>query len=442
MASESEITRAALEDGMITMTQDGILKAVEGITSLDEIWRVTAQSAFLEEIYEKLMAQTLARATLLSPDHIDRARACMTSLEKMDQTIRALDQKIVFPVILASALLLKAGDIHVEPEEKDVNIRFRIDGVLQTVARIPITDYPQLLGRIKLLSGMEAERRQGVKDSRFTIELEQPLEGEEKRIDVRVSIILGGLGETVVMRLLNRSAVALDIEHLGIRKQNLEKILREIKKPNGIFLNTGPTGSGKTTTLYSILNVLNAPSVKIITVEDPIEYQLKGVLQTQANDKDGYTFATALRALLRQNPAIMMVGEIRDEETATIAVQAALTGHLIFSTLHTNDAIGSIQRLINMSVRAGVPLPQEKSVFVPGSCTQCNGVGFKGRTTISEVLVVDATIKQLITRGADVFQIKEKAIDGGMLTMLHDGILKVLEGETTLEEVQRVTATE
>ena len=489
MASESEITRAALEDGMITMTQDGILKAVEGITSLDEIWRVTAQSAFLEEIYEKLMAQTLARATLLSPDHIDRARACMTSLEKMDQTIRALDQKIVFPVILASALLLKAGDIHVEPEEKDVNIRFRIDGVLQTVARIPITDYPQLLGRIKLLSGMEAERRQGVKDSRFTIELEQPLEGEEKRIDVRVSIILGGLGETVVMRLLNRSAVALDIEHLGIRKQNLEKILREIKKPNGIFLNTGPTGSGKTTTLYSILNVLNAPSVKIITVEDPIEYQLKGVLQTQANDKDGYTFATALRALLRQNPDIMMVGEIRDEETATIAVQAALTGHLIFSTLHTNDAIGSIQRLINMSVRAddlaiasnvfmaqrlvrklcvckkqtplagkdqekiigilktipasaGVTLPQEKSVFVPGSCTQCNGVGFKGRTTISEVLVVDATIKQLITRGADVFQIKEKAIDGGMLTMLHDGILKVLEGETTLEEVQRVTATE
>jgi len=344
------------------------------------------------------------------------------------------------------------------------------------------------LGEIKMLSGFKTETREGVKDSRFSIELDKPFgKITEVRTDVRVSIILGGYGETVVMRLLNRSAVALDIENLGIRKENLDKILQEVKKPNGLFLNTGPTGSGKTTTLYSLLRVLNNPEVKIITVEDPIEYQLSGVLQTQVNDEGGYTFPTALRALLRQNPDIMMIGEIRDEETASIATQSALTGHMVLSTLHTNDAPGAVTRLINMGVRSddlatsangfmaqrlvrklcsckvktpidaeaknkietilktissksGVTIPVSADhLYHPKGCEKCNNIGYKGRTTVSEILVVDREIRELISQNALSMQIRDKAIANGMITMAQDGILKVLEGETTMEEVRRVT---
>jgi type II secretory ATPase GspE/PulE/Tfp pilus assembly ATPase PilB-like protein len=323
-------------------------------------------------------------------------------------------------------------------------------------------------------------------DSRFSIALEKPFGiVTEPKVDVRVSIILGGYGETVVMRLLNKSSVALDIEKLGIRKQNLEKIIQSAKKPNGVFLTTGPTGSGKTTTLYSTLKVLNNPEVKIITVEDPIEYQLDGILQTSVDEKAGYTFATALRALLRQNPDIMMIGEIRDEETANIAIQAALTGHSILSTLHTNDAAGSIQRLVNMGVRsddlatavnavmaqrlvrklcdckterqmneqeiakmkkvlgsisekAEIVVPAIEKVYESKGCDKCNNIGYKGRTTISEVLVVEREIEELITQGASSGQLRDEAMKEGMISMEQDGMLKVLEGETTLEEVERV----
>jgi type II secretory ATPase GspE/PulE/Tfp pilus assembly ATPase PilB-like protein len=323
-------------------------------------------------------------------------------------------------------------------------------------------------------------------DSRFTIALEKPYKNiTETKVDVRVSVILGGYGETVGMRLLNKSAVALELEKLGIRQQNLDKIIHETKKPNGIFLNTGPTGSGKTTTLYSILKILNNPEVKIISVEDPIEYQLDGILQTAVDDKNGYTFATALRALLRQNPDIMMIGEIRDEETANIAVQAALTGHSILSTLHTNNAAGSIQRLINMGVRSddlatavnalmaqrlvrklcdckndrpmteeekkkvesilkniseksGIVIPKVDHVYEPKGCEKCNKIGYKGRTTISEVFVVDRDIEELIMQSASSTQLQEKAVENGMITMEQDGILKVLEGETIFDEVDRV----
>ena len=381
---------------------------------------------------------------------------------------------------------MNVGDIHIEPEEKVVKVRFRIDGILQTVAEIPLNEYPSFLGSIKFLSGFASEVRSGVLDSRFAITLEKPFKNiNEKKIDVRVSIILGGYGETVVMRLLNKSSVALEIGKLGLRKQNLEKILEETKKPNGIFLNTGPTGSGKTTTLYSILRELNDPKVKIITVEDPIEYQLEGILQTSVNDKEGYNFATALKALLRQNPDIMMIGEIRDEETAGIAVQAALTGHFVLSTLHTNDSAGSIQRLINMGVRnddlatainalmaqrlirklcdckkerklteeekekikkvleklspkSGLQIPELDHVWEPVGCEKCNKIGYKGRTTISEVLVVDRDIEEMINSGASSSQIHDKAVENGMITMEQDGVLKVLEGETTFDEVNRV----
>ncbi|EKE20288.1 MAG: hypothetical protein ACD_8C00026G0004 [uncultured bacterium] len=486
MGGERELTQTALEDGMITMAQDGILKAVEGLTSMEEVWRATGQTEFLEEIYEKLMSQSMSRAIDISQEEMQLVADSIAPIESLKKLIESSNQKNSAKYIFASSLLLGVGDIHIEPEEKSVKIRYRMDGILQTIAEIPLNEYPSLLGSIKFLSGFSTEVRGGVMDSRFSIALEKPFENiTDTKVDVRVSIILGGYGETVVMRLLNKSSVALDIEKLGIRKQNLEKILAETKKPNGVFLTTGPTGSGKTTTLYSALKVLNNPEVKIITVEDPIEYQLDGILQTSVDDKEGYTFATALRALLRQNPDIMMIGEIRDEETANIAIQAALTGHSILSTLHTNDAAGSIQRLINMGVRSddlatavnavmaqrlvrklcdckterqlseqeiekmkkafermseksGIAMPNFEKVFEPNGCDKCNKIGYKGRTTISEILVIDREIEELIGQSASSSQIRDKAMEGGMISMEQDGLMKVLEGETSLEEVERV----
>ena len=309
---------------------------------------------------------------------------------------------------------------------------------------------------------------------------------QEKNIDVRISIILGGYGETVVMRLLKTSSIQLDLAKLGIRQQNLDKIMTEVKKTTGVILNTGPTGSGKTTTLYSILNLLNQPEIKIITVEDPIEYQLPGILQTPVNEKEGYTFATALRALLRQNPNIMMIGEIRDDETAQIATQASLTGHLVLSTLHTNSASGAVARLSNMGVSSSdiatatnafiaqrlvrklctckekvTPTPEEKAkiesvlktispqsqvtvpevttIYQAKGCAKCNGLGYVGQTTISEVFQVSQEIQKLITQGAITSELQDKAVELGMLTMTQDGILKVLEGTTSLSEIERVT---
>jgi type IV pilus assembly protein PilB len=432
------------------------------------------------------MEQSMSRAIDVSQEDLDLVSENMTSIETLGKFLQGANQKQLGKYLFASSLLLNVGDIHIEPEEKDVKIRYRMDGILQTIAEIPLNEYPSLLGGIKFLSGFASDVRGGVMDSRFTIALEKPYKNiTETKVDVRVSVILGGYGETVVMRLLNKSAVALDLEKLGIRKQNLEKIIHETKKPNGIFLNTGPTGSGKTTTLYSILKILNNPEVKIISVEDPIEYQMEGILQTAVDDKGGYTFATALRALLRQNPDIMMIGEIRDEETASVAVQAALTGHSILSTLHTNNAAGSIQRLINMGVRSddlatavnalmaqrlvrklcdcktkrqmteeekimvkeklkniseksGIVIPPIEFVYEPKGCEKCNKIGYKGRTTISEVFVVDRDIEEMIMQNASSTQLQEKAIENGMVSMEQDGMLKVIEGETTLSELERV----
>ena len=490
MAGESELTRAALEDGMITMTQDGILKVLEGTTSMDEVWRVTGQTAFLKDIYDNLMEQSLSRSIRISEDQMSQTDANLNNFEKFNQFINSVQSQDTAEFIISAALLLSAGDIHIEPESENVKIRYRIDGILQDAAIIPLNEYPNLLGEIKLLSGLKTGIRSGVEDSRFKISLEKSYNHvTDTEIDVRVSIISGGFGETVVMRLLNKSATALEIDKLGIRKENLDKILNEISKPNGIILNTGPTGSGKSTTLYSLLKVLNKPEVKIITVEDPIEYQLTGILQTQVNEDDSYDFSSALRALLRQNPNIIMIGEVRDNETAKTAIQASLTGHLILSTLHTNDAASSVHRLINMDIdsdelaisvnafmaqrlvrklcdcKEEIEIPEEiraeiektvasispsskiaippiGKIYRPKGCEKCNHIGFKGRTTVSEVLVIDKEIEKLISLHALSSEIKEKAIENGMITMYQDGVLKVLEGETTLEEVNRVAKDE
>ena len=486
-ASENAITQAALEDGMITMTQDGILKSLEGIVSMEEVWRVTGQTDFLEQLYENLMDQSLSRSIPISEEDLILVSKNKNSFEKISSLLQKTAPEKLVEVIFSSALILQAGDIHIEPKKDAVSIRFRIDGILQEIGNVPLSTYPTLLGRIKLLSGLKTGTRVGVADSRFSISLEKPFENiSQESTDVRVSIITGGFGETVVMRLLNKSAVSLDIENLGIRKENLQKIIHEVSKPNGFFINTGPTGSGKTTTLYSILSKLNKSAVKIITVEDPIEYQLEGILQTQTNKEENYDFPTALKSLMRQNPDIIMVGEIRDNDTANIALQASLTGHLVLSTLHTNDSAGTITRLLNMNIRPddlatasnafmaqrlvrklcdckeeSAPTEKEKKeieniinsiseksginktdysamkIYKPKGCAKCNNIGYSGRTTVSEVLVIDRDIQDLINKNALSSEIKEKAIENGMITMLQDGILTALEGKTSLEEVWR-----
>lgn len=487
MASENDIMKEALENGMVTMAQDGILKAIGGETSLDEVWRVTGQTEFLKEMYDQLMAQTLARAFPVGNAVIEEARTNLDSFEHFGKLIESAGQTTVLKYIFAGALLTNANDIHIEPQEHSVDIRFRIDGILQTVAILPMNEYSSLLGDIKLLSGLRTEERVGVRDSRFMVKTESPLaETHEQKFDIRVSIILGGFGETVVMRLLNRGAVALDVNTIGIREQTLKRILSGATKPTGIVLNTGPTGSGKTTTLYSLIDAVKTPEMKIITVEDPIEYQLPGILQTQVNEEGGYTFGSALRSLLRQNPNIVMIGEIRDDETAKIAFQAALTGHLVIATLHTNNAAGSIPRLISMGVRpddivnaggtymaqrlvrrlcdckkktslegelretvekvlklfnekSGIVVPAIPSEhWIAGGCEKCSGTGYKKRLVITEVLELDKEIQNLIVRGALNLELEEKAIQNGMITMLMDGVLRALEGETSLDEVLRV----
>jgi type II secretory ATPase GspE/PulE/Tfp pilus assembly ATPase PilB-like protein len=491
MAPETEILSLALEAGMVTMLQDGILKAFEGITSIEEVQRVTGEGKFLEDLYEKIISQLLLRSVNITEETGNQMKEMENNSTTLQKLVSESSPEKMLNVIIAAALFLKAGDIHIEPETDMVNVRYRIDGILQDAAQLPMNEYPQFLGNIKILSGFKSsDVESGVKDSRFSIKLEEGVLAnlKDREVDVRVSIILGGYGETVVMRLLNQGAQAIELEKLGIREQNREKLLNQVKKPNGIILNTGPTGSGKTTTLYSILSILNKPGVKIITVEDPIEYRLNGILQTQVDDKKEYTFPKALRALLRQNPDIMMIGEIRDEETAQIAVQAALTGHLVLTTLHTNNAAGSVQRLINMDVNAtdiassvnafmaqrlvrilcleckkkieidsetkkrfekilsslspsaGIEVPKEmKYIFQNQGCPKCNNTGYRGRTTVSEILEVTREMEELITKQPTTSEVEDLAAKQGMITMAQDGILKVLEGITTIEEVERVT---
>lgn len=485
LGTEQEILRAAMENGMVTMTQDGILKALEGITTLDEVWRVADQTDALRNIYAELMPSELSRSTYISSALLEKTKKELASLKHFALYMEKVDSQLRLSAIFSGALILKAGDIHIEPTLKTFEVRFRIDGILQTAASFPINAYPAFLAEIKLAAGLKSEERAGVTDGRFSITLENPIQEKTETIDIRLSIILSGFGETIVMRFLNQSTVKIDLGALNIREENLEKITTAISKPYGIILNTGPTGSGKTTTLYSILAKLNKPDVKIITVEDPIEYQMPGIIQTQVKENENYTFATALRSLLRQNPDILMIGEIRDEETAQIAIQSANTGHLVISTLHTNSAVGVVSRLTSMNVsntdianasnlfmaqrlvrklcehcrvsklatkeereiieKALKSSPQKNKIaeklhiFHNKGCVSCNGTGFAGQIAISETLLVNKEISELIAHGALVSEIEEKAVASGMLTLTQDGILAVLDGITTLEEVQRVT---
>lgn len=385
-------------------------------------------------------------------------------------------------LILGGSLNLDASDIHFEPEEERVKIRFRVDGMLQDITAINGQIYDVLLSRIKLLSGLKLNISDRPQDGRFSINL------EESAIEIRTSTLPAERGEAVVLRILNPKNI-IEMETLGLRSDLEETILREIRKPNGMIIVTGPTGSGKTSTLYAFLKKIQNPEIKIITIEDPIEYHLKGVSQTQVQPQKGYDFASGLKSIVRQDPDVILVGEIRDLETVNIALQAALTGHLVFTTLHTNDAAGTVARLISLGaepsnigpavnltiaqrlvrrvckecsflarISAGdlQKLSKElrelpKNIKVPKltpnlkipkvkGCKRCNSTGYRGRIGVYESFLIDDEVERFISsKGTQIAALREIAIRRGMVPLKQDGFIKVLGGLTTIEEVERVT---
>ena len=445
LATENEIIQQALEEGMVNLIQDGILKALKGETSMEEMQRVLGGGEYLLELYEKIMVQALSKKIAIEQDSYDYSKSIENAQVDVSQGLSQKSAKKIIEFILLKGVIMGAGDIHIEPGEKVFKVRFRIDGVLQTIMKLPMTNFLAVLNIIKSTVGVATEDRQGgTMDARFSIDLSALTEIDVSKVDVRVSTILGGYGDILVMRLLNKNAQAIDLDKLDLNPINLEKIKREVDKPNGIIINTGPTGSGKTTTLYSILSHLNKPEIKIITVEDPIEYQIDGIIQTQINKEEKYDFSSAMRSLLRQNPDIMMVGEIRDEESAQLAYRAALTGHLVLTTLHTNGAAGAVQRLLNMGtdisdvasgtncfmaqrlVRRLCPDCKKKELikkkdqaviekalksispkikldikipshlYVSKGCAKCQKTGFKGRIPILEILEVNELMEKYL----------------------------------------------
>lgn len=382
--------------------------------------------------------------------------------------------------MFGASLFYKSSDIHIEPEEHFVKLRFRVDGVLVDVLHIAKTLQRQLTTRIKILSKMKLNVENVPQDGRITFYY------LSKPIDVRVSVLPSAYGEEIVMRLLGTGAVSLKLSDLGFRESQQELLRKLLHKPNGSIITTGPTGSGKTTSLYAFLNELNQPGVKIITLEDPVEYKLEGIVQTPIDHSVDFDFAKGLRAILRQDPDVVMVGEIRDQETAEVAMQAALTGHMVLSTLHTNDAAGAIPRLINMGVKPFIlspalsavlaqrlvrklcqfckqpadldksllekitvalkAIPQASEIALPktlkfyhsAGCDKCNNLGYSGRVGIYEILTVTTGVQDLILKQASMNEFRQEGAKQGMLTMLQDGLLKALDGLTDVEEVFRV----
>ncbi len=385
-------------------------------------------------------------------------------------------------IILAGSLAVDASDVHVEPQKTGVRIRFRLDGVLQDVIDIPPKLYSLLLSRIKLISELKLNIHDKAQDGRFTIKT------DSADIEVRTSVLPGPDGENIVLRILNPKTIQVPFENLGIQPWVIETMEQELKKPNGMILTTGPTGSGKTTTLYAFLRKIHSPAIKIITLEDPIEYHLPGVEQTQVDHAAGYDFTTGLRAILRQDPDVILVGEIRDMETAETAMHAALTGHLVFSTLHTNNAAGTVPRLLDLGVKPaiiapainvsmaqrlvrklcpacrfpakppkaklneidralaglpkGVPRPAANAWTIyaaqENGCSACNNTGYKGRIGLFEIILVDESIEHLILKEPSEYEIQKVALGQGQITMAQDGLLKLLAGTTDFAELIRV----
>jgi general secretion pathway protein E len=398
-------------------------------------------------------------------------------LEEPTDLLEATDDAPIIRLVnslLSQAIRERASDIHIEPFEKDVVARFRIDGILYNILTIQKRFQASIASRVKIMSGLNIAEKRLPQDGGMRIKI------GGRDVDIRVSIVPTAFGERIVLRLLYRESALLPLEQIGFSGDNLDRFNELILRPHGIILVTGPTGSGKTTTLYGALSKINAPDKNIITIEDPIEYQLKGIGQIQVNPKIQLTFAAGLRSVLRQDPDVILVGEIRDSETAEIAIQAALTGHLVFSTLHTNDAAGAVTRLLDMKIEPFLisssvmailaqrlvrvlctqcrepyqVTPAEiteleirtrvegATVYRAKGCEECFQTGYLGRTAIYELLLVDDEMRQLIMKNTDAATIKAAAMEKGMRTLRQDGAGKVLQGITSVDEVVRVTQKE
>lgn len=365
---------------------------------------------------------------------------------------------------------LNGSDIHFEPEEHSFNVRCRVDGIMQQIETLPVSAQPPVTSRLKLMAKLDIGEKRLPQDGRIEYSL------GKRKIDMRVSTLPGVHGESVVLRILDRSDILVGLDKLGMPEKILDIYQDLIKQPHGMILVTGPTGSGKTTTLYATLEKISTSEMKMITVEDPVEYQLEGITQIQVNSKIGLDFASGLRSIVRQDPDVIMIGEIRDHETASIAIESALTGHLVFSTLHTNDAAGSISRLQDMGVEPylisssllavqaqrlvrencpacskahemteveagllGIARDEISQIHRGTGCAHCGGTGYRGRIGLYELLLISDAIRHLINTGADASAIRQKAIEEGMLTLRKDALNKLVTGLTTVEEVLRVT---
>ncbi len=461
-------------DDIKFMTGFNIEPVVASETAIMEgIEKVYSQPQGPEEDLESVISSF---AELSETDVELQAEEAEAALEDLEKAAEEAPIVKLVNMVLTDAVKRGASDIHIEPYEKEFRVRFRIDGVLQTIMNPPNKLRDAITSRIKIMSKLDISEKRLPQDGRIMLKVN--VGGKKKQLDYRVSTLPTLFGEKIVLRLLDKENLRLDMTKLGFEEESLEKFSRAILKPYGMVLVTGPTGSGKTNTLYSAISQLNKPDTNIMTAEDPVEFQLGGVNQVQMKESIGLNFAAALRSFLRQDPNIILVGEIRDFETAEIAIKAALTGHLVLSTLHTNGAPETISRLMNMGIEpflvatavhlicaqrlvrrvcsncaeeldlppqalldAGFT-PEEIKKFKPKKgkgCTTCNNTGYKGRAGLYEVMEIDDEIRELILVGASAVELKKKAIERGMITLRRSGLVKVMTGITTLEEVARET---
>ena len=455
----------------------------------DEIW-IAPVNPFSESLVGlEFITKKLIKPVLANPEDVERLLHALylRNIEVQDLVTTVANKARVAPPevldnnspiaklvsqLLQQAVEGKASDIHFEPFEDQFKVRFRIDGALRQIKTLPINLASSLISRLKVLGDLDIAEKRKPQDGRLKFRT------SVKTVDLRISCLPTQFGESVVLRVLDRTVFSPQLTELGLRPQDVEKLDYQLLQPNGIVLVTGPTGSGKTTTLYSCLNLLNTPDVKIVTAEDPVEYEIRGMMQVPIRDEIGLTFQKALRSFLRQDPDIIMIGEMRDVETAQIAIQSSLTGHLVLSTLHTNNAPASITRLLDMGVepfllastlscvlaqrlvRTICPqckkpqIPDEKTIkklgftpedlgnrtfYVGAGCDNCNHTGFKGRRGLYELMVVDEAIRQMIANSEPTPQIRQKAIENGMTTLRADGIRNILAGVTSFDEVIRFT---
>lgn len=476
---------ASLTLAMVDPTNVYAMDEIKFMTGLNIEPVVASENAIVERIEKLYNATPEEDLNSVMQEFEEISDADIEQLQAEEQEVllseleKAADEAPIVKlvnIVLTDAVKKGASDIHIEPYEKEYRVRYRIDGVLQTIMTPPLKLKDAITSRVKIMAKLDISEKRLPQDGRIMLKMR--VAGKKKELDYRVSTLPTLWGEKIVLRLLDKENLRLDMTKLGFEPESLERFERAILKPYGMVLVTGPTGSGKTNTLYSSISQLNSPDTNIMTAEDPVEFQLQGINQVQMKEQIGLNFAMALRSFLRQDPNIILVGEIRDFETAEIAIKAALTGHLVLSTLHTNGAPETISRLMNMGIEpflvatsvhlicaqrlvrricskcaeqidvpfqtlidAGLSPDEARNakIMKGRGCETCHNTGYKGRTGLYEVMEVDDEIRELILVGASAMELKKKAIERGMITLRRSGLMKVMQGITSLEEVARET---